>query len=317
VTTEDHPQLLRAFVPAHITAFFVPVFEEEPLRTGSLGAGVNLDRGTTVFMSIEENGAEWMGERLHVAFNGEPVSRDDAVISYSVAEKLMPDEFDGEIEIWQYFDFPNGCGFGNSAGGALGTALTFGLAFGRTLLDVARVAHVAEVENGGGLGDVVAQLAGGIEIRIRAGGPGIGVVDNVLSPDLKVVSVHLGPIRTRDLLDEEVVDVIKKEGVEALNRLTRDPRVPVMMELSRKFAERTGLMDDELVSLAREMDRVVPFRSSMIMLGRGIFSFVREGDLPAVEGLLNDLDVPHTISNVYRGKPLVSPWRTLREGSPT
>ncbi|HDZ36678.1 MAG TPA: pantothenate kinase, partial [Thermococcus sp.] len=31
--------LVRAFVPAHITAFFVPRFHDDPLKAGSLGAG--------------------------------------------------------------------------------------------------------------------------------------------------------------------------------------------------------------------------------------------------------------------------------------
>ncbi|RLF77348.1 pantothenate kinase, partial [Thermococci archaeon] len=45
--------LIRAFVPAHITAFFVPVFNENPLLAGSIGAGVNLEKGTNIFVTTE------------------------------------------------------------------------------------------------------------------------------------------------------------------------------------------------------------------------------------------------------------------------
>lgn len=304
---DEHPGLVRAFVPAHITAFFVPVLDEDPLRSGSLGAGVNLTDGTTVFTSVEVTG--WDESKIHVAFNGEPVSKDEAVISYSVAERLIPAEFKGEVEVWQYFDFPNGYGFGNSAGGALGTALTLGYLFGGTLLNVSRVAHAAEVENGGGLGDVIAQLAGGVEVRVTAGGPGVGVVDNILTHDLKVVSAYLGPIKTREVLDEDVLDDIKREGKVALEKLMHDPRVPVMMRVARRFAERTGLMDGELRSLALEMDRVLSIRTSMIMLGKGLFAFVRAKELPSLEALLKDLNVPYRVSGVYWGKPVVGTWK--------
>ncbi len=141
--------LVRAFIPAHITAFFVPVFNEEPLLAGSLGAGVNIDKGVNVFLSIGDG----LERHIHVAFNGEPVSRERASISYSVAEELIPNDFTGEVEVWQYFDFPNGYGFANSGGGALGTALAIAYAFkNRTLLQAAQVAHKHEVLNRGGLG---------------------------------------------------------------------------------------------------------------------------------------------------------------------
>ena len=88
--------LIRTFVPAHITAFFVPVFNEDPLKAGSLGAGINLDKGTNVFASIERGTLE---RHIHVAFNGEPVKRENAAITYSVADELVPEEFTGEVEI--------------------------------------------------------------------------------------------------------------------------------------------------------------------------------------------------------------------------
>ncbi len=297
--------LIRAFVPAHITAFFVPVVSDDPVKSGSLGAGVNLDRGTTVFAGIETG---TLRRHVHVAFNGEPAGRSEAVISYSVVERIVPKSFVGEIEVWQYFDFPSGYGFGNSAGGALGTALALGYEFGGTLLELGRIAHTEEVRNGGGLGDVIAQIAGGVEIRVRAGGPGIGVVDNILTDDLMVVAVYLAPLKTRSVLDSDVVRVIDREGREALKKLMLSPKVETMMKLARNFAERTGLMDDELRELARSIESVTSFKASMIMLGRGVFSFVRKKEIEKLRETLSDLDVPYAISNVYWGKPIVGTW---------
>ncbi|MDV3103397.1 pantoate kinase [Thermococcus waiotapuensis] len=297
--------LIRAFVPAHITAFFVPVFHEDPLKAGSLGAGINLDRGTNVFVSIETGTLE---RHIHVAFNGEPVKKDEAVISYSVAERLVPSDFVGEVEVWQYLDFPNGYGFGNSAGGALGTALALSYSFGGTWLKAARVAHEMEVTHKGGLGDIVGQLAGGIEVRVKAGGPGIGVTDNLFFEGYKVLTIPLGPLHTKEVLEGEVIEEIKREGTKAMDALLNDPRVERMMFLAREFAEKTGLLDGELLEIARELDRVLKLPSSMIMLGKGLFALVREEEIEKVRGLVSDIGISYTLADIYTERPKVGRW---------
>jgi len=297
--------LVRAFVPAHITAFFVPRFHDDPLKAGSLGAGVNIGKGVNVFTSVDTGALE---RHVHIAFNGEPVKKDEAAISYSVAEEIVPDDFAGEVEIWQYFDFPNGYGFGNSAGGALGTALTLSYKFGGTWLRAAQTAHRHEVLNRGGLGDVVAQLAGGIEVRVRAGGPGVGLVDNLFFEDYKVLVVPLGRLSTREVLDGDVVKAIEVKGSKALEKLLAEPTPERMMVLARDFAEKTGLLSGELLELARELDRVLKNPSSMIMLGRGLFALVREAEVEGARALLADLEVPYDIVEIYDGKPKVERW---------
>ncbi|NJE04086.1 pantoate kinase [Thermococcus sp. MV11] len=297
--------LIRAFVPAHITAFFVPLFHDDPLKAGSLGAGINLDKGTNVFVSVETGTLE---KHIHIAFNGEPVKGEEAIISYSVAERLVPNDFLGEVEIWQYFDFPNGYGFGNSAGGALGTALALSYVFGGTWLKASQLAHEVEVKHRGGLGDVIAQLAGGIEVRVKAGGPGIGVVDNLFFEDYRVLVVPLGRLSTKEILDGDVVKEIEVEGRKALDSLLRDPRPERMMVLARGFAERTGLLEGELLEVARELDRHLSNPSSMIMLGRGLFALVREKELENAKVLLSDLGLPYDVAGIHEGKPRVGRW---------
>ncbi|AEK73471.1 GHMP kinase [Thermococcus sp. 4557] len=297
--------LVRAFVPAHITAFFVPRFHDDSLRAGSLGAGVNLSKGVNVFASIETSTLE---RHIHVAFNGEPVGREKAIISYSVADEIIPDDFLGEVEIWQYFDFPNGHGFGNSAGGALGTALALSYAFGGTWLKAAQIAHKHEVLNRGGLGDVVGQLAGGIEVRVKAGGPGIGVVDNLFFEDYRVLVVPLGRLSTREVLDGDVVKAIEREGREALEKLLQEPSPERMMVLAREFAEKTGLLSGELLELARELDKVISTPSSMIMLGRGLFALLREDEVENTINLLSDLNLPYDVTGIHEGRPKVGRW---------
>ena len=299
--------LVRAFIPAHITAFFFPRFHENPMKAGSFGAGVNLNRGTNVIVSIEEG----MENHIHVAFNGKPVKRRAARISYGVAEEIIPEEFRGDVEVWQYFDFPNGHGFGNSAGGALGTALALAYSFkNRTLLQAAQVAHTHEVINGGGLGDVIAQLHGGIEMRIKAGAPGIGVVDSIFFNDYRVLAVPLGRLSTREILKGDVIEKIEFEGRRALDMLLRSPTPENMMRLARDFAEKTGLLEGELLEIARELDRVLRLPSSMVMLGRSIFALLRPDEVQSAGEVLEELSIEdYSICEIYNEKPKVGRWK--------
>ncbi|WP_456321962.1 pantoate kinase [Palaeococcus sp. (in: euryarchaeotes)] len=298
--------LVRAFVPSHITAFFVPRFNENYLLAGSLGAGVNLNRGITIIAGIEE-GVE---RQVRVAFNGKPVKRKSAVISYSVAEEIVPRDFPGEVEIWEYFDFPNGYGFGNSGGGALGTALALSYAFkNKTMLQAAQIAHKHEVLNRGGLGDVIAQLTGGVEIRIKEGAPGVGVVDNIFFEDYKVLAVPLGRLSTREVLEGDMIKLIEREGMKALEKLLMAPNVENMMRLSREFAENTGLLEGELLEIARELDKVLKLPSSMVMLGKSLFAFLRGNEIPKAQETLDELSIErYEICEVWKGKPEVGRW---------
>lgn len=298
--------LVRAFIPAHITAFFVPVFNDEPLLAGSLGAGVSIDKGVSVFLSIEDG----LERHIHIAFDGEPVDRKKAKISYAVADELVPEDFTGEVEVWQYFDFPNGYGFANSGGGALGTALAVAYAFkNRTLLQAAGVAHKHEVLNRGGLGDIVAQLHGGVEIRVKAGGPGIGVVDEIFLEGYRVLALPMGRLSTREVLDGDVISSIKREGQRALDALLARPTVENMMHLARSFAESTGLLEGELLEVARELDGALKIPSSMVMLGRGLFAFLREDEVENVKEVLSELSLEnYVIADVWEKRPKVGRW---------
>jgi len=298
--------LIRAFIPAHITAFFVPKFNDDPLLAGSLGAGVNINKGVNIFVNIENS----LERHVHVAFNGEPVKKRNAIISYSVAEELVPKDFLGEVGIWQYFDFPNGYGFGNSAGGALGTALSLAFAFkNMTFLQAAQIAHKYEVLNKGGLGDVIAQIHGGIEIRVKPGAPGIGVVDNIFSENYRVLTVPFGRLSTRKVLDSDVVKLIEIEGKKALEKLLEKPNIENLMKLARSFAERTGLLSGDLLEIARELDKSLKLPASMIMLGKSLFAFLKDEEVEMVQKTLEELSIQnYQICGIWEEKPKVERW---------
>ena len=253
---------MKAFAPAHITGFFVIHEEGDPLRTGSCGAGLSLDDGvvTEVFPS----------DRPGVLLNGRP---DDAPTTSAVVRALLgrPARVESRLAI------PVGGGLGASAAGAASAALAANAAFGlgRTMNELLAAAHVAEVQNRTGLGDVAGMSSGGVEIRLRPGFPFL--VDRIPVPPTFIYYVHFGPIATKGVLaDARARAAINKTGSQCLKSLLKKPTFPELLRLSRLFAVEAGLIS------RRALDAVEAVEShggqaSMAMLGDTVFATIPDG----------------------------------------
>ena len=146
------------FVPGHITGFFTIENHEAKLKNGSCGAGFLLSQGvkTTICESNE----------LIIDFN----QGNDTVIN----EVLNVLEIDDDFKIVQDIQLPIGAGFGTSAASALSLTLAINefLDLGYSADLCGQIAHMVEVNLGGGLGDVIAQTGHGLVLRQQAGAPG-------------------------------------------------------------------------------------------------------------------------------------------------
>ncbi|HIH36742.1 MAG TPA: hypothetical protein HA232_02395 [Methanocellales archaeon] len=252
----------RAYAPAHITGFFEICEHSDQRQMGSRGCGFTLQAGVTTEVSIEE------GEGISVIING---TKTDAPTTRSVVRRLASEYF---VEVRSRIDVPIGCGFGASGAGALSTALALSNALSLDLSynGAAGVAHVAEVENKTGLGDVIAQTHGGMVIRRKPGAPGIGEVDRIPVSDVEVNHVVLGEISTKDVLeDEKVRGCINRAGRTALNGLLKRPTIQNFMQLSNQFAIDTGLMSDAVANIIESV-KSAGGTASMAMLGEVVFA---------------------------------------------
>lgn len=173
---------VEAFVPGHVTGFFtIDRNDADPTKTGSRGAGLTLSEGVTVRVSpADERAVELNGDRAEMA----------------AAERVLR-TLDVDAVVHAETDLPLGAGFGVSGGVALGTALAANATFDRQLSEneLATVAHGAEVEAGTGLGDVVAQLRGGVPVRLEPGGPQHGRLDGI-ARRARVEVVSFGELST-------------------------------------------------------------------------------------------------------------------------
>lgn len=296
---------IRVFILVYIMVFFVLVFYEELLKVGLFGVGVNFLKGINVFVSIEIG----MLERyIYVVFNGEFVKREEVEIIYYVVEKFVFKDFFGEVEVWQYFDFFNGYGFGNSVGGVFGMVLVLSYVFGGMWFRVVQFVYEVEVKYKGGFGDVIGQFVGGIEVRIKLGGFGIGVIDNLFFEDYKVFVVFLGRLFIREVFDGDVVKVIEVEGRKVFEEFLKELKLERMMVLVRNFVEKIGFFLGEFFEIVREFDKVLKNLSLMIMFGKGFFVFVRDEEVEKVKQLLSDMNFFYDIVEIYIERLKVGCW---------
>ncbi|MEW6329513.1 MAG: pantoate kinase [Candidatus Micrarchaeota archaeon] len=252
----------RAFSPAHITGFF-QIFDK-----GSTGAGVNLKKGMTTRVEIGE------GSGTDITINH---ARDDAPVSKAVIARYVQIAREPLfVRVEHLSDVPVGYGLGMSAAGALSLSLALNECLRAVGDDAAkRIAHLAEIECGTGLGAVIAQSHGGFLLRKKPGDFGeverLGVDDG-----LRVVCAFLRPLSTSKIIrDENWRKKINEVGAACMRGFSRDSSVENFISLSRRFALRTGLAKGVERALLKIKD------ASMAMLGETLFVLTREPESAA------------------------------------
>ena len=155
----------------HITLLFTVSDEsEDPIRQGSLGAGLCVDDGVEV-VAYGEDGK--LG--LTVTFES---TEGDSELYEAVLDALVTEVPQVSGIAWGVsvtISLPTAQGFGVSASGAIASAMAFqravGLPYEESLRRAYSVAHKVERLRSPGLGDVTALAAGGVERRLKAGSP--------------------------------------------------------------------------------------------------------------------------------------------------
>ena len=246
-----------AFVPGHVTGFFSAHPHDEPVKAGSRGAGVTLSHGVEVTVRRASDATRAVG------LGGESVEMPPV-------ERVL-DALGVDATVEAETPLPLGAGFGVSGAMALGTALAGNTVFdcGRSANELTALAHVAEVQSGTGLGDVVAQARGGVPIRLDPGAPGYGRLDGVPArPDVEYVT--FGELSTEAVLSGDT-DRLSAAGEDALARLVREPTLEQFMYASRRFAREADLLTDEVTEAIRAVSEAGG-EASMAMLGRTVFA---------------------------------------------
>jgi pantoate kinase len=286
----DYKMKCSIFVPGHITGFFQIIDHPNPLYKGSRGAGVVLNKGIITELKIEDG-----AEDVKVKINGKSDPK-NASITYKTID-LIKNRFkleDKKINIKHEFQVPISTGFGTSAACALGTslAMTKTLNLPLTFNKAASFAHLAEIEMKSGLGDVMAEITGGIVLRLIEGSPGIGMADKIIEKNSEVfiISKTLGEIETSKIIEDPYYKKrINQTGRKLLDELIKMPDLKTFIKLSRKFAEETSLMNSELHELVEIFDEET-MGASMAMLGNTVFALSKTPDISVEDVLISKID---------------------------
>jgi len=266
------------FVPSHITGFFEIIDNQNPLKKGSRGAGVVMDKGIITKIKISD------GNRIKIKINHE-YNPKNAAITEKIIEIIKRDFNldDKKILINHEVQVPVGVGFGTSAAFALGTVLGLSnlLNLPLTFNKATQIAHIAEIEMKSGLGDVIGEISGGIPLRTKEGAPEIGIIDKIVlneKDELFVISKTFGEINTADIIEDPVYKKkINEMGKNLLQELIKYPKPEKFMKLSRKFAENTGLMSNEVKETVEILENET-IGASMAMLGNTAFAISKNED---------------------------------------
>ena len=235
----------------------------------SLGMGFTVKEGVEVIVS-EQNETE-------VLFNG-------ACINFptvrAVVNRLTQNNSIAGIKVVIASPLPLGCGFGLSGAAALATAYALNelLTLHKDSEKLAMTAHIAEVENRTGLGDVCSQYHGGYLVKLKEGSP--LTADRLPIAEQPIYYRYFGPIQTSEVLGnrEQTLRINRAADVALRTLQTLTNATPnadlfnACFAVSKQFSVASGLLSD-----ARVIDTIAGIEAeggvaSMIMLGNGVFS---------------------------------------------
>ena len=232
------------FVPGHVTGFFNIENHEISLKNGSCGAGFLLSRGVKTTISPSD--------KISI-----DVNQGDEIVIEEVLKIL---EIDDTFKITQDIQLPIGAGFGTSAASAFSLTLAINefLNLGYSQELCGQIAHMAEINLGAGLGDVVF-----------------------------IAYKTFGTIKTSDIIsDPHHREVLSQVGLKYLELFEKETTLENFLSFSNSFSIETELMSDEVRNLVDYFNSSEDILgSSMAMLGNTVFAFAYDEDA------FKDLDI--------------------------
>ena len=264
----------EAFCPGHITSLFYPPEPgPSPETTGSRGAGTCISLGARASVDVENS------KVTAIVPIGD--TRLNPVVVMALGEYLTLTSDPVQVRLGLDLELPVGQGFGMS--GAMTFASLVALEAELGLVDgnidaLLALAHSAEVAFSTGLGDVVAQARGGIDVRVREGLPPSGEVRVIKHDASLLVAWGSEPLHTRSVLeDPEARKRLERACLPHLEAIEESPDLEWLLEAGWAFAQEAGLVSEAVKLMTTICE--VHGRASQVMLGNSVFA---AGDLDAM-----------------------------------
>ncbi len=202
-------------VPHHITSIFIPYTDGPPEEQGSIGAG------------------------LTVLPPARACPRPGDLVTSTAKRTLELLGWSPDTPLSVKDPLPPGAGYSVSASTSLAAGLLYAWLQGIPVSRVFKAAHVAEILEATGLGDVLAISCGlGIVVRVRPGPPGRGSADCIPLGVVGVLSFNVGTQHTRTLIREagRLVETARRR----LERIIEDPSLETFIHESQAYTLDVG-----------------------------------------------------------------------------
>ena len=257
----------KAFAPGNLSCIFKVYPNSDPSQMGSMGLGFTINEGVIVEVN-KTHPSTGSGQGENIFFNNEP-------INFPTVASIITTLTTEAIEVKITSQLPLGSGFGLS--GASGLATTYALnellGLNKPNKELAIVAHMAEVVNKTGLGDVTNQYFGGMLVKNKPNSEFI--VKSLPLVNCPVYCKYISKLSTPSILtNPKLIDTINQAGQEALKKINQLNSLSLgeIFTISKEFALQSGLLQDKEVKQLIEKIEEQNGHASMIMLGNAVMS---------------------------------------------
>ena len=258
----------KAFAPGNISCIFSIARTKNPAKSGSTGIGFTVDEGALVTIKKISN------KKNIIYFNNKK-------INFPTVNAVLKKLTNARVEVNIKSKLPLGCGFGLSGASALATAYALNklLNLGKNKKELALIAHIAEVENGTGLGDVVNQYYGGFLVKFL---PSYEFKVKKLPIKDKIVYYKVfGKLGTKNVItNKKIKNRINKSSKAAFKKIKdiiNNKRInknilKEIIKISKEFSVKSGLLKNKKVINSIKNIEKNNGSASMILLGNTVFS---------------------------------------------
>jgi len=256
-------QIVKSFAPANISCIFKIYEHKAPRWMGSYGVGFTLNEG--VIVTVEKS------KKKEVVFN-------NISINFPTVKSVIESLTKEKLRIYIKSKLPLGCGFGLSGASALATAYAVNelLKLKKSSKELAIIAHIAEVENKTGLGDVVNQFYGGFFAKFKPSS--YFVVKRIPINNVDVYCRYFSKISTKSIItNPKLKNKINKSASIGLNKIqelikNKNIKLGDIIKISKEFAVNSRLLKDKKTIETIKNIEENNGNASMIMLGNAVFS---------------------------------------------
>ncbi|MCS7363989.1 MAG: pantoate kinase [archaeon GB-1867-035] len=273
---------VEVFSPSAISSFFASHIVKDPLKCGAYGGGFTINRGVYVSLEVDFNVDEIMIENY---INNVKI---DSFILRKIIDLILPKDLGPyKIVVRQRIEVPIECGFGTSGASALALSFALAKAFNlkMTYLQIARIAHMADLECKTGLGTVAGIIAGGFRLALKPGAPGIGVVDRIpiCEDEYFIIAAAFGSISTRNVLSSrQKLKYINKLGKQTLRDILKDVSPENFMKCCKIFAFKSGFMTSRVKKVIEAVEKAGAIGATQNMIGEAVHALVDKNNFDSV-----------------------------------